>query len=103
MNAKNDLIQYNVSGQGYYSDQYIKPDPLCNGWTAINRGDGLAYINGIPLSPSPVPGTAGESITIGGNLGEIWGGDLQLSFDKTATVFNVVVIQKFYLPGQIKM
>lgn len=89
-------IAYNIYGQGYYTNQYVKPDPKCNGWTAINRGTGLAYINGIPLAPPAVPGTAGDSFSVGGNLGEIWGGDLNISFEPGFTN-NLVLVQKYYL------
>lgn len=93
-----NFLRYNTAGQGYYSDQYLKLDPRCNGWTAINRGAGVAFVNGIPLSPPSVVGEGGESITIGGNIGELWGGELQLSFAPGAASNEVVIIQKFYLP-----
>lgn len=91
------LQEYNISGQSYYENQYLKPDPKCNGWIAINRGDGVVFINGIPLSPSTTPGTAGESFSVGGNEGEIWGGDLHIQFATGATVQDLVLVQKFYL------
>ena len=92
------MKRYNVFGQSYTVESYYKVDPNCNGATFINRGDGVAYINGIPLAPSPLgAGFAGESISFGGNKDEIFGGMIDLKFAPGATVNDVVIVQKFYL------
>lgn len=99
MQVYENVFKFNIAGQSYTVDQYVKPDRDCNGWTAINRGDGVVFINGIPLSPSPLgPGFAGETFTVGGNKGEIWGGDLNVQFAPGQLSPNLVLIQKFYIP-----
>lgn len=89
---------YNVFGQSYTFDTYLKVDERCNGVTFINRGDGVAFVNGIPLAPSPLGvGFAGESISFGGNKDELFRGMIDLKFAPGATVTEVVIVQKFYL------
>lgn len=89
--------KFNIFGQYYYQDAYIKPDAKTNAYTVINRGTGIVTINGIPLSPPAVVGQAGDSITIGGHIGEVFGGNLELKFTPGTATPQAVVIQKFYL------
>ena len=92
------LVAFNIYGQLYTSDQYLKVDQYCNGVTFINRGDSVVYVNGVPLAPSPLgPGFAGESIAFSGNEGEVYRGDIELRFAAGGTSNQVAVLQKFYL------
>jgi len=92
------LVAFNVFGQIYTFDTYLKVDQMCNAVTFINRGDSVVYVNGVPLAPSPLgPGFAGESIAFSGNEGEIYRGDIEVRFVPGGTSDQVVVLQKFYL------
>lgn len=92
------IMAFNVSGQIYTFDQYLKVDPYCNSVTFINRGDSVVLVNGIPLAPSPLgPGFAGESIAFSGNEGEVYRGDIELRFVAGGTSDQCAVLQKFYL------
>lgn len=74
-------------------------DELCNAYTIINLGTSICSVNGVPLNPG-VPGTNnGESISQGGNKGELFRGRIDIAFIN-AGINNVMVIQKIYLPNQ---
>ena len=90
-----DDQQYNFSSQSYIKNGFATLDRFCNGFTAINIGTTVATVNGIPLNPG-TPGTSnGDSITIGGNKGEILKTRVTISFGAGNTG-NVLIIQKFY-------
>lgn len=74
----------------------IIPDENCNGFTVINKGLVDCEINGINLKPAS-PGASGESISFGGNLGEIYRGRIDVSFPNGIVNADVLVIQKVYL------
>lgn len=89
---------FNVAGQVYTFDQYLKVDPRCNSVIIINRGDGLVRVNGVPLAQSPLgAGFAGESVAFSGNAGECFRGMLEIVFDPANTDPRVCVLQKFYI------
>lgn len=89
---------YNIAGQLYSVGQYLAVDPRCNAVIIINRGDGVVFINGIPLAPSPLgAGNAGESITLSGNAGEYFRGMLELVFAPGTVNPAAVIVQKFYI------
>lgn len=72
----------------------------CNAVLIVNLGDSIATINGAFLFPSPTPATdAGDSLTLGGNLGDIYRGQLVLSFPVATIGANpqVQVIQQYYV------
>jgi hypothetical protein len=71
----------------------------CNGYTATNIGDTTVQINGKTLFPSATPASIlGDSITLGGNLGELYKGDLSIQFVSPANANpKVEIIQKFYI------
>lgn len=92
------MKQFNVSGQLYTVDQYLKVDPLTNSVTIINRGNGVIYVNGIPLAPSTLgAGFAGESIAFAGNEDELFRGMLEIRFAPGTVTPAACVIQKFYI------
>ena len=67
---------YDIIAQDYAVGGEVKVDPFCNGWTAINNGDTLVRVCGIPLKPYPPghPELTGAAIAIPGNQGEIYRG-----------------------------
>ena len=89
---------FNIAGQLYSNNQYLAVDPRCNAVIIINRGNGVVFINGIPLAPSPLgAGNAGESITLSGNQGEYFRGMLELVFAPGTVTPAAVIVQKFYI------
>lgn len=98
------MRDYNFYAQEVRESCFITLDPLCNGVTIINQGNGgvnvqQCYLNSSPLNVSPGDRYAGESLAIGGNEGERLTGRLQIAFDAGVTEPLVIVVQKYYLPG----
>lgn len=93
-------ILYNTSTQQYTQQHSVVVEKFCNGVTIINKGNTIAMWNGLPLFPD-------ESMTVGGNEGEVFIGRVDLSFRLPtaadgipipATPINSAwVIQKFYV------
>lgn len=87
--------EYNVISNQYDRNQSVVMDVKCNGWTAINIGTTLVMVNGIPLNAG-TPGTNnGESVTFGGNEGEVFKGRVDLVFPNGPGL--VLIFQKYYL------
>jgi len=95
--SKIQSIAYNVIVQNFYSSDEVEVTGLCNGFTARNIGDTTAFINGVRLLPSLVAGQTGEVMQIGGNLGELYKGRIQLSFLGAGVAPNIEITQKFYI------
>jgi len=91
-----EKLFYNINAQEYSESQQIAVPDNCNGMTLINRGDGIVYVNNIPLSPNPTPGAAGEAVSIGGNVGEYYNGRLTVNF-AAQTIPLLIVIFKYYV------
>lgn len=92
-----ETLFYSAQGQQYSEAQDVAVPLNCNGMTIINRGDGMAFVNGIPLSANPTPGNAGESIAIGGNVGEIYAGRCNISFAPGQAAPLLVIVFKYYV------
>lgn len=94
-------IDYNAVPIEWKISHEMEVDRRCNGFIAVNKGDVLVRINGFPLLPYPPghPELSGESMTVGGNLGEIYRGRIQIVFPAPAPGQSpsVWIIQKFYL------
>lgn len=101
--TREDFLIYNTTGaQTYTPGQTISRVQNCNGFTVTNTGDSIVRVNGRTLYPG-VPGTSlGDSISIGGNHGEVYTGNINISFGAGAAP-ACEVEQKFYIlePGQI--
>jgi hypothetical protein len=85
---------FNTTTQMYSQQRSVVVDKLCNSVTVINKGTTIALWNTLPLNP-------GESMTVGGNEGEVFVGRVDISFQvpvpAPATIINSAwVIQKFY-------
>jgi len=95
--------RYNNTIQSFTTSQDVIVEKLCNGFTAINYGDVIAEINGIRIFPSATPATVvGDSLSVGGNAGEIYKGQIILKFvQPTAGVApRVVIVQKYLIKDQ---
>lgn len=87
-------LLYNTSTLEYIAQRSVVLDKLCNGVTVINKGNTIAMWNGLPLQPN-------ESMTVGGNVGEVFVGRVDISFSlptpaPPTPVNSAWVIQKFY-------
>ena len=85
---------YNITTQEYIAQHNVVVDRLCNGLTIKNAGTTIVLFNGVPLQPQ-------ESISIGGNEGEVYVGRCDIRFQVQTPAPPVVnnsawVIQKFY-------
>jgi hypothetical protein len=88
-------VLYNTSTQNYTEQRSVVVEKLCNNVTVINKGNTLVLWNGLPLNP-------GESMTVGGNEGEVFIGRVDISFalptpPPGTPVNSAWVIQKFYI------
>lgn len=91
---------YNVMPMTYSADGEVHPDLNCNGFTIRNLGDTIVNVSGITVFPALVVGTPGESVSIGGNLGEIFIGRLTIKFQAPIGANPLVeIIQKYYTPN----
>ncbi len=93
---------YNISVSDYNASQWVNVIKGCNGFTVVNLGDTIVQINGITLFPADDPTTdQGDSLSVGGNEGEIYKGNMKLSFmDPVGSSPKVTIIQKFYVDSK---
>jgi hypothetical protein len=93
---KNDFITFAQTGaQPFTKPGNYQPVPNCNGFFVVNTGDAIATVNGHILYPG-TPGTInGDSVTFGGNIGEILTGSISVFFGAGANP-KIVIDQKFY-------
>jgi len=76
-----DFIRYNTTGaQPYNSSTFVKRVNNCNGFIAVNTGDEIVTVNDQILYPGVIGVSNGESKTVGGNAGEIFLGNIKISF-----------------------
>lgn len=89
---------YDIIAQSYEVGTEVAVDANCNGWTAINTGDDLVRVCGIPLKPFPPghPELTGAAIAIPGNKWEVYRGRIWIVFENIGANPQVVIIQKFY-------
>lgn len=91
------FIRYNSTGATVYTESIkIKPVANCNGFDVVNTGTTIVNINGRILYPG-VPGTNnGDAVTIGGNAGEIYVGNINIVI-AAGVGGQCTVDQKFYI------
>lgn len=90
--------KYNIIPSIQTTSGVVEILPNCNGYIVTNTGDSIVTLKGaITLYPG-TPGTnLGDSISIGGNDGEIiTERRLQISFTAGGTAPAVQIIQKIY-------
>jgi ATP-dependent Lon protease len=94
---KNDFVQYNMTGaMTYTKNKTLKPEDYCNGFIVTNTGGCIVTVNGHVLYPG-TPGTInGDSFTYGGNLGEVYTGNIKITFEVAGANPQCTVNQKFY-------
>lgn len=93
-----DFLKYNFTGaQPYRESGFVKRVNNCNGFIAVNTGDEIAVVNDQVLYPG-VPGTnLGDSKTVGGNAGEVFLGNIKITFNGGGANPEVTIDQKFYI------
>lgn len=95
--------EYNFDVQNYTQEIMYDTTGLCNAITFINKGNTPVSINGVLLMPSPLNVAvgdrfAGETVSFGGNEGEIYRGQVKILFPAPIGTDPVVTaIQKYYL------
>ncbi len=91
-----DLISYNSTGaQPFDRPQSLKPMPFCNGFIATNTGDTTVTVNGHILYPGVAGVSNGDAFVYGGNVGEVYHGNITLFFGAGANP-EVTIDQKYY-------
>lgn len=90
------ILAFNIIQETVNENASIVIEKYCNGFEVVNTGTTTCFVNGRPLYAG-TPGTNnGDSLTVGGNRGEIFTGRLDISFATGAG--NAIVTQKIYLP-----
>lgn len=90
-------VKYNTLFNTYRENQGVQLDDKCNGYTVINTGTCNVVVNGILLHSGTATNN-GESFSIGGNLGEILNGRIDISFiPPFGANRQLTIIQKIYL------
>jgi hypothetical protein len=93
------MKEYDIISAVYRQGGEVPVDPMCNGFTAINTGDTLVTVCGIPLKPYPAghPELTGAAVAIPGNWDERFSGRIWIVFANTPALDpEVVIIQKYY-------
>ena len=94
---------YNQLFKQYIVSAQHQLNPKCNGYVAVNIGDTLVTVNGIPLKPPVAPNLSGESEGVQGNEGEIFVGQngvLPIVFVNPGGVGvnqKVIIVEKYYV------
>lgn len=98
------FIKYNTTGAvPYTTGGFITRIENCNGFIATNTGDDPVMVNDRILYPG-VPGTSnGDSVSIGGNFGELYFGNIKVSFSGIGVTPQVTIEQKFYIVSDNKI
>jgi hypothetical protein len=87
-------VMYNISQVSYVTNNQVILPGRCNGWTVLNSGTTVAFVNNIPI---PV----GSFIAVSGNEREEYIGRLDLRFAVPAAAGNQVwVVTKFFIEGE---
>lgn len=91
------ILFFNTIQETIKGNASIVVEQWCNGYEVINTGTTTCFVNGRPLYAG-TPGTNnGDSITFGGNRGEVFYGRIDISFNTGAG--ECLVTQKIYLPN----
>lgn len=87
---------YNFSSRQFLTNGNFIPDPEVTAITFKNLGSTTAYVNGVPLLPSPGAGIAGENFSMSANgRNEFFAGNIQINFDTGAG--QLLVVQQYYI------
>lgn len=90
---------FNMTSDNYNVSSFVNVVPRCNAIFAMNLGDTIATINGIPLFPSATPATvAGDAVKISGNELDEYKGTIKLTFNfPLGANPNILIVQQFYI------
>ncbi len=99
MDMKTNPFNITVNNYDQFNQGSIIVEKNCNAVLITNLGDTIATVNGAMLFPSPTPLTdAGDSLTLGGNLGDIFVGQITLAFVQPINAApRVQIIQQYYI------
>lgn len=89
--------KYNFSTNRYTTSQNIPREKPLNGFTVTNLGNTPLQINGVTLGPPIAPAIVGDSISFGGNEGEIFVDRITLSFIPPLVNPLCEITQKYYI------
>ena len=93
-----EFINYGEFTQTYTRQTIVPLRPNLNGYSVRNVGTSVAIVNNKRLLPRPFAGVSGESFSMGGNLGELYEGIIEIKFEAGGGD-AIEVTQKFYIPG----
>jgi len=90
---------YNMDVQVYSANMYVPPAQNLFAFMFTNVGDTTATVNGMRVFPSATPLTAlGDSRTIAGHEGDIYKGNITLSFAAPVGALpQIEIVQLFYI------
>jgi hypothetical protein len=95
---RNKYRKYNITTNQYRVGGFIPREKLLNGFTCTNIGDTALRINDNLLGPPIAPAIVGDSISIGGNDGEIFCDRIALAFVVPGGANPLCqIVQKFYV------
>lgn len=89
---------YNLTVATYNLATVVNREENCIGFMFTNLGDTVAFVNEMVIFPSATPLTAlGDSRTIMAHNGEVYKGNIRLSFRQPVGVQPLVeIVQLFY-------
>lgn len=92
-------LSYNTTTQVYTENAYVPVAKGCFAFMVTNVGDTTADINGMVLFPSATPLTdLGDSRTISGHEGDLYTGNITLSFRAPLGATPALeVVQLYYI------
>lgn len=91
------MQKYNLIFENVKKSQAVYLLEKVNGYVVINQGLTDATVNGVILHKGTAT-SSGESLSVGGNEGEIFNGRLDITID--TNVGDVMIIQKIYLENK---
>jgi hypothetical protein len=88
--------KYNISVAIITQSGFVAVMDNCNSWMVTNTGADTVEVNGMTLFPGTFGTILGDSKTIGGNQGEVYTGNIKVSF---LTLVNprLEVVQKSFV------
>jgi hypothetical protein len=86
---------YDFSVASYSSSKNIAPVAGCYGWMAINKCDGIVFVNEIPLNGFVAPGLSGEAFAYVDNY-RLYKGIIRLNMPLGLLTVTLVVIIQVY-------
>jgi len=86
---------YNISVSLITLSGFVPVMENCNSLMFTNTGADIVEVNGMVLYPGTVGTTLGDSKTIGGNAGEIYTGNIKVTF-RTVVNPQLEIVQKSF-------